>query len=110
MGLQGKADLDNAPAQQNKTYGTDQTEDEGAQVVDHHQRITGSIGGHSQTQDHCAGEHSTAVAAKTFADGFGHGQAVRSPMGGRKRSNGFLTLAGGIIITFAKEILDLIVA
>ena len=27
-----------------------------------------------------------------------------------QRSNGFLTLAGGIIITFAKEILDLIVA
>lgn len=26
-----------------------------------------------------------------------------------QRSNGFLTLAGGIIITFAKEILDLIV-
>lgn len=27
-----------------------------------------------------------------------------------QRSNGFLTLAGGIIITFAKEILDLITA
>lgn len=27
-----------------------------------------------------------------------------------QRSNGFLTLAGGIIITFAKEILDMIVA
>ena len=27
-----------------------------------------------------------------------------------QRSNGFLTLAGGIIITFAKEILDLIIA
>ena len=27
-----------------------------------------------------------------------------------QRSNGFLTLAGGIVITFAKEILDLIVA
>ena len=27
-----------------------------------------------------------------------------------QRANGFLTLAGGIIITFAKEILDLIVA
>ena len=26
-----------------------------------------------------------------------------------QRSNGFLTLAGGIVITFAKEILDLIV-
>ena len=26
-----------------------------------------------------------------------------------QRSNGFLTLAGGIIITFAKEILDLII-
>lgn len=26
-----------------------------------------------------------------------------------QRSNGFLTLAGGVIITFAKEILDLIV-
>ena len=26
-----------------------------------------------------------------------------------KRSNGFLTLAGGVVITFAKEILDLIV-
>ena len=82
MGLQGKAHLDNAPAQQNKTYGADQAEDEGAQVVDHYQRITGSIGGHSQTQDHCAGEYSTAVAAETFADGFGHGQAVRSPTGG----------------------------
>ena len=28
---------------------------------------------------------------------------------GTLRSQGFLTLAGGIIITFAKEILDLIV-
>ena len=27
-----------------------------------------------------------------------------------QRSNGFLTLAGGVIITFAKEILDLILA
>ena len=27
-----------------------------------------------------------------------------------QRSNGFLTLAGGIVITFAKEILDLIIA
>ena len=27
-----------------------------------------------------------------------------------QRANGFLTLAGGIIITFAKEILDMIVA
>lgn len=27
-----------------------------------------------------------------------------------QRSNGFLTLTGGIVITFAKEILDLIVA
>ena len=27
-----------------------------------------------------------------------------------QRSNGFLTLAGGVIITFAKEILDLIMA
>lgn len=27
-----------------------------------------------------------------------------------QRANGFLTLAGGVIITFAKEILDLIVA
>ena len=27
-----------------------------------------------------------------------------------QRANGFLTLAGGIVITFAKEILDLIVA
>lgn len=27
-----------------------------------------------------------------------------------QRSNGFLTLAGGIVITFTKEILDLIVA
>ena len=26
-----------------------------------------------------------------------------------QRANGFLTLAGGVIITFAKEILDLIV-
>ena len=26
-----------------------------------------------------------------------------------QRSNGFLTLAGGIVITFAKEILDLII-
>jgi hypothetical protein len=26
-----------------------------------------------------------------------------------QRSNGFLTLAGGLIITFAKEILDLII-
>lgn len=30
MGLQGEAHLDNAPAQQNETYGTDQTEDKGA--------------------------------------------------------------------------------
>ena len=27
-----------------------------------------------------------------------------------QRANGFLTLAGGVIITFAKEILDLIMA
>ena len=27
-----------------------------------------------------------------------------------QRSNGFLTLAGGVVITFAKEILDLIIA
>ena len=27
-----------------------------------------------------------------------------------QRANGFLTLAGGIVITFAKEILDLIIA
>ena len=82
MGLQGKAHLDNAPAQQNEAHGTDQAEDKGTQIVDHGQGIVGSVSGHGQAQDHGTGEYGAAVAAETFADGFGHGQAVRSPTGG----------------------------
>ena len=82
MGLQGKADLDNAPAQQNEAHGPDQAEDKGTQIVNHGQGIVGGIGGHGQTQDHCAGEHSTAVAAEPLANIFGHGQTIRSPTGG----------------------------
>ena len=82
MGLQGKAHLDNAPAQQNEAHGPDQAEDKGTQIVDHGQGIAGGVSGHGQTQDHGTGEYGAAVAAETFADGFGHGQAVRSPTGG----------------------------
>ena len=82
MGLQGKAHLDNAPAQQNEAHGPNQAEDKGTQIVDHGQGIVGGVGGHGQTQDHGTGEYGAAVAAETFADGFGHGQAVRSPTGG----------------------------
>ena len=82
MGLQGQTHLDNAPAQQNETHGPDQAEDKGTQVVDHGQRIIGSIGGHGQSQDHSAGEYGAAVAAEALADIFGHGQTLRSTTGG----------------------------
>ncbi len=45
MGLQGKAHLDNTPAQQNEANGPDQTEDKGTQIVDHGQGIVGGVAG-----------------------------------------------------------------
>ena len=51
---------------------------------------------------------------KSFNRGFGFG-VVQVGLSLKshdpsQRANGFLTLAGGVIITFAKEILDLIMA
>ena len=82
MRLQGKTHLNNAPAQQNEAHGPDQAEDKGAQVVDYRQRVASGIGGHSQTEDHSAGEYGAAVAAEALADIFGHWQTLRSTTGG----------------------------
>lgn len=42
VGLQGQTDLHNAKAQQDKSDGTDQTEDKGGQVVDNGNGIASS--------------------------------------------------------------------
>ena len=75
MGLQGQADLDNAPAQQDQTDGTDQAEDELRQVVHDGQRIAaGGSSGSSQGEHTRDGQHSQCVVAEAALNLAGDGE------------------------------------
>ena len=65
MGLQGQADLNNAPAQQDQTDGADQAEDELTKVIHHSQRIAaGGRNGDRQSAGGKDGQHRQGIAAK----------------------------------------------
>ena len=53
MGLQGQTDLHNAKAQQDKTNGTDQSEDKGRQVVDNGNGVVGGKRRNRSAEDEC---------------------------------------------------------
>ena len=75
MGLQGQADLDDAPAQQDQTDGTDQAEDELRQVVHNGQRIAaGGSSRQGQGNDAGNGQHSHGIEAEAALNLAGNGE------------------------------------
>ena len=75
MGLQGQANLDNTPAQQDQADGADQAEDELRQVVHNGQRIaTGSGGRQCQSDDTRHSQHGHGVEAEAALNLAGDGE------------------------------------
>ena len=75
VGLEGQTNLDNAPAQQDQTDGTDQAEDEVTQVIHHLQGITaGGCSGHSQGDDARHGQHGHGIVAEATLNLAGDGE------------------------------------
>ena len=75
MGLQGQADLNNAPAQQDQTDGADQAEDELRQVVHNGQGIAaGGSSGSSQGEHTGDGQNSQCVVAEAVLNLAGDGE------------------------------------
>ena len=75
MGLQGQADLNNAPAQQDQTDGTNQAEDELRQVVHNGQGIAaGGSSGSSQGEHTGDGQNSQCVVAEAALNLAGDGE------------------------------------
>ena len=71
-----EADLHDAPAQQDQTYGADQPKDEIREVVHH---LDGVVGGKSRdgySHDQRRHQHDGAVRPKALFDLAGHGQLV----------------------------------
>ena len=75
MGLQGQANLDDAPAQQDQADGTDQAEDEVAQVVHNGQGIAASGSSGSCQGEHTGnGQHCQCVVAEAALNLAGDGE------------------------------------
>ena len=75
MGLQGQANLDNAPAQQDQTDGADQAEDELRQVVHDSQGIaSGGSGRQRQSDDTGDGQHGHGIVAEAALNLAGDGE------------------------------------
>ena len=75
MGLQGQANLDDAPAQQDQADGADQAEDELGQIVHDSQGIaTGGSGRQSQSDDTGDGQHGHGVVAEAALNLGGDGE------------------------------------
>ena len=75
VGLQGQANLDDAPAQQDQADGTDQAEDEVAQVVHNGQGIAAGGGSRQgQGDDAGHGQHGHGVAAEATLNLGGDGE------------------------------------
>ena len=75
MGLQGQANLDNTPAQQNQTDSADQAEDKLRQVIYHGQGIAGGRGcGSGQDDNTRNGQHSQCVVAEAALNLAGDGE------------------------------------
>ena len=78
MGLQGQTNLDDTPAQQDQTDGSNQAEDEVGQVVDDGKGITGASGKSRNTH---AGHHSQCqnghrIETEALLYFAGHGQLI----------------------------------
>lgn len=75
MGLQGQADLDDAPAQQDQTDGADQAEDELRQIVHDGQGIAASGSSGSSQGEHTGNsQHSKCVVAEAALNLAGDGE------------------------------------
>ena len=75
MGLQGQANLDDAPAQQDQTDGADQAEDELRQVIHHSQGIAaGGRGRQRQSDDAGDGQHGHGIVAEATLNLAGDGE------------------------------------
>ena len=75
MGLQGQADLDNAPTQQDQTDGADQAEDKFGQVVHNGQGVAaGGSGRQCQSDDTRRSQHGHGVEAEAALNLAGDGE------------------------------------
>lgn len=75
MGLQGQANLDNTPTQQDQTDGADQAEDELRQVIHDGQRITaGGSCRQCQSDDTGHSQHGHGVEAEAALNFAGDGE------------------------------------
>ena len=74
-----KADLDDAPAQQDQTYGADQAKDEVRQVVDDRDGIARGKGMNAHARHEGHRQHKGAVDAKAFLDLRRHGEPCGIP-------------------------------
>ena len=67
MALKGQADLYNAPAEDNESYGTNQAEDKVAQIVDDRDRVTLCRKGiYTEAKHHRQGDDQHAVEAESL--------------------------------------------
>ena len=81
VGLEGKAHLNNAPAQQDQAHSPDEAEDELTEVVDNGQGIGGGEGGsgherHKRDSHHCVAVDAEAPLNSAGDDGAFFGVAV----------------------------------
>ena len=88
VGLQGQTNLDNAPAQQDQTDGADEAEDEGGQVVDYLQGVSGcGEGRHGHAHDYRHSQDAGGV----------HAEAALYLVGG-------LQLIGGLVLVLLEDL------
>ena len=85
VGLQGQTNLHDTEAQQDKSDGTDQTENKGGQVVDNGNGVAGSKSCDRSTEDERRPNNGGAVNAEALLDLAGHRQL------------------GGVLVGFLKE-------
>ena len=77
VGFQGKTDLNNTEAEQDKSDCTDESENEIGQIVDNGQRISACRKcGHRHTADKCHTKHNGAVGTKALFNLSGHRQLL----------------------------------
>ena len=76
MGLEGQADLHHAEAQQDKTDGSNQPEDEAGQVVDDGDGVAGSECRDRGAENERSAHNGGAVDAEALSDLAGHRELV----------------------------------
>lgn len=76
MGLQGKANLDDAPAKQDETDSSNQAKDKGAQVADNSQRIICRKRRKREAASEGHDHHNGTVVTKALFDLSRHGKLI----------------------------------